>query len=121
MKIVLTSFIFHMMHYKQQMDHYSPQTEVIYLNYYALIILNCDIFTRTTYYPHQIDHARYNKPTYLMHVENSLNLYFLIFISLADSHKGINAVQQCSIKNQKGTITIDSTAITPFWFSTDHL
>ena len=43
-------------------------------------------------------------------------------ISSAESQKGINAVQWCSIENQKSTIAIDfCTAIAPFWFWIEHL
>ena len=38
-----------------------------------------------------------------------------------ESQKGIHAVQQCSVENQKGTVAIDvvvCTAVVPFWFST---
>ena len=31
------------------------------------------------------------------------------------------AVQPCSIENQKGTIAVRSVAMTPFWFSMEHL
>ena len=55
--------------------------------------------------------------------------------SRAESEKGINAVQQCSVRNQKGVIAIDfvqrmrpsgsqrnivGAALAPFWLSTDE-
>ena len=39
-----------------------------------------------------------------------------------ESQKGSITIQRCSVENQKGAIAIDiSTAIAPFWFSTEHL
>ena len=43
-------------------------------------------------------------------------------LSSVESQKGAITIQRCSVENQKGAITIDiRTAITPFWFSTEHL
>ena len=44
------------------------------------------------------------------------------FISSAEGQKGINAVQRCSVENQKSAITActKSVAIAPFWFSVEH-
>ena len=39
----------------------------------------------------------------------------------AESQKGINAVQRCSVENKKGSITRLHTATTPFWVSREHL
>ena len=46
---------------------------------------------------------------------------FIIDDSSAESKKGINAVQRCSVENQKGAIAVQSVAIVPFWFWTEHL
>ena len=45
---------------------------------------------------------------------------YLEMNSSAESKKGINAVQRCSIENQKGVIATLRTAIVPFWFSMEH-
>ena len=41
--------------------------------------------------------------------------------SSAESKKGTNAVQKCSVQNQKGAIARLCTAIASFWFSMEHL
>ena len=52
-----------------------------------------------------------------------LDLLYVKNLSLsAENKKSINAVQQCSVENQKGAMILYrlGVAIAPFWFLTEH-
>ena len=61
--------------------------------------------------------------------KNCLKIYNFMYIrcrysgmtiSSAESQKGINAIEWCSVENQNGAVATLCTVIAPFWLSTDN-